>query len=147
MKMMRIVQRVLCGFYWVFLTVLLLVPNPASVVGLRRVPTFPWGDIGIHFTAFAILTLLVHASRWPRPVGWSVAVLLAYGVATETLQSFVPPRAVELKDYAENILGVLVGSAIYWGLLRIVDRALSKQKQAASKDLESQAIALDTAAQ
>lgn len=120
--MMRILRYLICAAYWVFLTVLLLVPDPAAVVGMKRVPVFPWGDIGIHFTAFTILTLLVHASRWPKRPGWIVVVLLAYGIATESLQYFVPPRAVELKDYTENIIGVLVGSGIVWAALQVRDR-------------------------
>ncbi len=119
---MRILRYLICAAYWVFLTVLLLVPDPAAVVGMKRVPVFPWGDIGIHFTAFTILTLLVHASRWPKRPGWIVVVLLAYGIATESLQYFVPPRAVELKDYTENIIGVLVGSGIVWAALQVRDR-------------------------
>ena len=120
--MMRILRYLICAAYWVFLTVLLLVPDPAAVVGMKRVPVFPWGDIGIHFTAFTILTLLVHASRWPKRPGWIVVVLLAYGIATESLQYFVPPRAVELKNYTENIIGVLVGSGIVWAALQVRDR-------------------------
>jgi len=120
---MRILRYLICAAYWIFLTVLLLVPNPAAVVGMKRVPVFPWGDIGIHFTAFSILTILVHATRWPKRPGWVVvAVLLAYGIATESLQYFVPPRAVELKDYTENIIGVLVASGIVWLALHFRER-------------------------
>ena len=112
---MRAIRLLICAGYWGLLTVFLLAPNPTAVVGLRRFPTFPWGDIGIHFTAFTILTLLVHGSRWPKGIGWPfLAVLVAYGITTESLQWFVPSRAVELLDYTENILGVAAGTGIYW---------------------------------
>jgi hypothetical protein len=107
---MRTIRLLICAGYWGLLTVLLLAPNPTAAVGLGRFSTLPWGDIGIHFTAFTILTLLVHGSRWPKGIGWSfLAVLVAYGITTESLQWFVPSRAVELLDYTENILGVAVG--------------------------------------
>ncbi|MCY2994376.1 MAG: VanZ family protein [Planctomycetota bacterium] len=112
---MRTIRLLICGGYGALLTVLLLAPNPAAVVGLRRVPVFPWGDIGIHFTAFTILTLLVYVAQWPKGIGWAAsAVLVAYGITTESLQWFVPSRAVELLDYTENILGVAAGTGIYW---------------------------------
>jgi VanZ family protein len=92
-----------------------LVPDPAAVVHLRRVPTLPWGDIGIHFMVFTTLTVLVHGTRWPKRIYWPVIVfLVVYGLTTESLQALVPPRKVELLDYTENILGVAAGTAIYW---------------------------------
>ncbi len=118
---MRAIRLMICVGYWGLLTVLLLAPNPAKVVGLRRVPVFPWGDIGIHFTAFTILTLLVCSARWPNGIGWPVlVVLLAYGVTAESLQWFVPSRAVELLDYTENVLGVAAGTGICWLAHRFV---------------------------
>jgi hypothetical protein len=120
---MRTIRLLICAGYWGLLTVLLLAPNPAAVVGLRRVPVFPWGDIGIHFTAFTIVTLLVYGVRWPKGIGWPVsAVLLAYGITTESLQWFVPSRAVELLDYTENILGVAAGTGIYWLAHRLIQQ-------------------------
>ena len=120
---MRKIRLLICAGYWGLLTVFLLAPNPIAVVGLRKVPVFPWGDIGIHFTAFTILTLLVHGSRWPKRTGWPfLAVLLAYGITTESLQWFVPSRAVELLDYTENILGVTAGTGIYWLTHRLIQR-------------------------
>jgi len=127
-----ILRLALCGLYWIALTVLLLVPNPAGVLGMRRISLFPWGDVGIHFTAFTILTLLVCAVRWPRPMGWPLFVLLAYAVATESLQAFVPPRTVELKDYAENLLGIAVGTGLYWCLRRITHRTGGAGEEPAS---------------
>jgi hypothetical protein len=120
---MHAIRLLICAGYCGLLTVLLLAPNPAAVVGLRRVPVFPWGDIGIHFTAFTVLTLLAYCTRWPKGIGWPVlAILLAYGIATESLQCFVGSRAVELLDYTENILGVTAGTGIYWLTHRLIQR-------------------------
>jgi VanZ family protein len=114
---MRLFRLLICVGYWGLLTVLLLTPYPAAVLGLRKLPTFPWGDIGTHFVAFTILTLVVLGSRWPKRLAWRlVLALLAYGLAAESLQAFVPPRAVEFLDYVENLLGVGVGTVIYWML-------------------------------
>jgi VanZ family protein len=100
-----------------------LTPNPGALLGLRRQPELPWGDVGIHFTAFMILSVLVHVANWPRPVGGRVLLaLMVYGIATDVLQSFVPSRAFEMSDCIENMLGVLAGTGAYWmvrWLLRI----------------------------
>ena len=140
----RTLRLVLCGFYWLALTVLLLVPDPAGVLRMRRIPVFPWGDVGIHFTAFTVLTLLVCAVRWPKPIGWLVFLLLAYAVATESLQALVPPRAVELKDYAENILGIAVGSGLYCCLRRAMHQAGARD--APPEGAKTPSLAADTAA-
>jgi len=123
---MALVRWSICIAYWCLLTVLLLARDPAALVGLDRVPVFPWGDLGIHFTAFAVLGLLVHVSRWPKGPGWTLLVLLAYAVATESLQALVPPRTVQLTDYAENVLGIAAGSAFYWTVWSVLRRRPSK---------------------
>jgi hypothetical protein len=109
-----------CFAYWILLTTLLLVPNPANLVGLHRVPIFPWGKFGIHLTAFTILSLLLHASRWPKRPWWPLlALLMLYGVTTETLQILVPPRTSRVMDGIENLLGILAGAGIYWLILQM----------------------------
>jgi hypothetical protein len=109
-----------CLCYWLFLTVLLLVPNPAALLGLHAVPIFPWGKFGIHLGFFTILGFLVNATRWPKRIGWSMLVfLIVYGITTESLQLFVPHRTARVMDAIENILGIVTGSAIYWLLLRL----------------------------
>lgn len=126
---MRTIGLLICAGYWVLLTVLLLVPDPTGAVGLDRAVVFPWGDFGIHFTAFTILTLLVHGSRWPKGIGCPIlAVLLAYGITTESLQWFVPSRVVQPLDYTENILGIVAGTGMYW-----LAHRLTEQRRAAKK--------------
>jgi glycopeptide antibiotics resistance protein len=118
---MRIVVLLACISYWLFLTVLLLVPNPAAVVGLQAVPIFPWGKFGVHLIAFTILGILANATRWPKRLWWPLIVfLMVYGITTESLQLFVPHRTARVMDGIENILGITAGSAIYWLLLRLM---------------------------
>ncbi len=115
MRMMRIL---LFAGYWAFLTVLLLAPYPAKIVGMTDVPQFPFGHIGIHFCAFSMLTLLAHSARWPARPGWLVIVLVIYGGATEIIQHFVPPRTMGFKDFVADACGVLVGTCVYWVIWR-----------------------------
>ncbi len=122
---MRIIAQLACYCYWIFLTVLLLVPDPAAMVGLERVPIFPWGKFGIHLIAFTILSVLVHASRWSKRLWWPLIVLLVvYGITTETLQLLVPHRTARVMDGVENILGIAAGAGIYWLGLRTLGRHL-----------------------
>lgn len=88
---MRLITFLACFGYWLLLTTLLLVPNPAAVVGLHAVPTFPWGKFGVHLIAFTNLGVLAHATRWPKRISWTMIVfLVVYGITTESLQLLVP---------------------------------------------------------
>jgi len=110
----RRLVRLVLGAYWGGLTLLLLAPNPLALFGLGHsglhVP-----NRGVHFSFFCVLGLLAMFAR-PRRLapGWTLAILLAYGLTVETLQVFVPPRTVEFLDYLENITGVLLGAALWW---------------------------------
>jgi hypothetical protein len=122
---MRIAVRLACIFYWLFLTVLLLVPNPAALVGLHAVPVFPWGKFGIHLSFFTVLGFLANATRWPKRLSRPLIVfLVVYGITTESLQLFVPHRTARVMGGFEDILGVALGSAIYWLVLRLVRPSL-----------------------
>ena len=119
--MVRIVTRFACYGYWLLLTVLLLVPNPAALLGIKAVPIFPWGKFGIHLGFFTVLGLLVNTTRWPKRPWWPLFVLLViYGVTTETLQLFVPHRTARVMDAIENILGIALGTGIYWIVVRLM---------------------------
>jgi VanZ family protein len=40
--------------------------------------------------------------------------MVIYGITTETLQLFVPHRTAQVIDGIENLLGIALGSGIYW---------------------------------
>jgi hypothetical protein len=124
---MRILPYV-CIAYWILLTVLLLVPYPAAPVGLHFVPIFPWGKFGVHTSFFTILGVLVNFSRWPKRSSWRLIVFMAiYGITTEFLQRFVPPRTSQVIDGFENLLGIAIGTAIYsWAWCRWKNRLSGK---------------------
>ena len=134
---MRIAVLLTFLCYWLFLTVLLLVPNPAELVGLDAVPIFPWGKFGIHLSFFLVLGFLGNATRWPKRPCWPlIAFLVVYGVTTESLQLLVPHRTARVMDGIENILGIAAGSAIYWLLLRLMQSNLAARlvRPAAEED-------------
>ena len=105
--------RLASAAYWALLTVLLLAPNPLALLGIHR-PPGPSGGRGVHFVCFTLLAVLVHAGRWPVRRRLLVGLLLVYAVVIEGLQWFVPARSVELLDVIENLLGLAVGTAIWW---------------------------------
>jgi hypothetical protein len=122
---MRIVVLLACICYWLFLTVLLLVPNPAALIGLHGVPIVLWGKFGIHLMFLTVLGLLANSTRWPKRPCWQMIVfLVVFGITTESLQLFVPHRTARVTDGIENILGIAAGSAIYWLLLRLMQPLL-----------------------
>ena len=88
---------------------LLLVPSPSDLLGIRGTT----GHRGVHFICFAALTILMLASRWPLKAPVLAAVLVGYALGTEALQWLVPQRIVETLDLLENLLGILVGAAVW----------------------------------
>lgn len=104
--------RAACLGAWGVVTALLLLPNPASMVGLRSVPFSGYSAIA-HFACFFLLATLTLASRLPVSRQATLGVLLAYGLAVELLQGFVPPRTVEFGDFVANTLGVAAGAMAY----------------------------------
>ncbi|MCE5267737.1 MAG: VanZ family protein [Planctomycetaceae bacterium] len=123
---MRIALFAVCFAYWLLLTALLLVSNPAGLVGLQSVPIFPWGKFGVHLIAFTGMGFLANAAQGAKRFCWPLFLaLVAYGVTTESLQVFVRHRSARVIDGIENILGIAVGSGLYWlavWLLRFVRR-------------------------
>jgi hypothetical protein len=114
---------ILCIAYWIFLTVLLIVSNPAAMVGMQSVPIFPWGKFGIHLSFFVVLGVLANFSGWPKRLSWPlVAFMAAYGIATELLQLLVPRRTGRMTDAIEDILGIVIGSGIYWLVWQVKGR-------------------------
>ena len=104
--------RLVCAVYCLFVTLLLVAPDPLTLLGIERLPT-PEGGRGVHFVVFALLAFVVHASRFPVHRGLTSALLVAYAILTELLQGFVPSRSVEFLDLLENLLGLGTGTAIW----------------------------------
>jgi VanZ family protein len=83
-----------------------------------------WTDKTDHFAAFAVFEILVvralHDTTRARP-GQSilrrqlpaVALSAMYGGVLELWQGIVPWRSMELMDWVADVLGALLGAAIY----------------------------------
>lgn len=109
--------RLAAVVYGAILTVFLLVPDPAALIGLER-PPVPSGGRGVHFVLFTMLAVLFSIAHWPLRRSALAAALGLYAVAIESLQAIVPLRTVELLDYAENLIGLGLGL----GLCRLLQR-------------------------
>ncbi len=105
--------RLAATVYGILLTVLLLVPDPGALLGLEE-PPGPPGGRGVHFVAFLVFGLLMLGARWPIRRETVLLTLIVYAVVVESLQGFVPDRTVELLDYAENLVGLALGTCIGW---------------------------------
>ena len=115
---MRLLWIMVAGLYWMLLTVMLLAPDPAALLdAFYPRAVVPLG-VGCHFLAFALLTALLLAACWPRLPAWTLLLLVAYAGLTEWLQQFFPPRQMEVRDYAEDVLGIVVAAFVYWLVLR-----------------------------
>ena len=111
--------RMVFVFYLVLLTALLLAPDPLALLGIKELPG-PDKGRGVHLCAFALLGLLALASRLPLGTRRLIAWLVVYALATETLQTLVKSRSVELLDYLENLAGLACSAAAWTLLARIV---------------------------
>ncbi len=105
--------RAACCAYWCLLSLLLLHPDPLSLIGMERLPGGTGGH-GTHFVFFVGLVFFTLASRLPVRRGLLAAILIGYALATEALQAFVPTRVVDPIDVAENVTGLIAGALIWW---------------------------------
>lgn len=104
--------RLACLAYCLVLTWLLLAPDPAALLGLPFLLGIG-GVIGVHFTAFAVLGILVAASWLPLRRVLLAGLLFLYAVGVEFLQFSSPPRSVEIRDLLQNLLGLSAGVALW----------------------------------
>jgi VanZ family protein len=97
--------------YVLFLTALLLTPNPNRVVGYGDdLPNWLAALLPIaHLLSFFLLTVLFLAARWPVPWWLWIAVLIGYGAATEGAQGLIPSRTPDWEDWFQDMAGVLLG--------------------------------------
>lgn len=86
-------------------------------------PTLP-ADLGggldkvAHFGAFAVLGLLLAraALAWRIPIGWPMALGIAYAATDEIHQHFVPGRYPDVADWVADALGVAAGCILLYRL-------------------------------
>lgn len=108
-------MRKLCASYWVLLTLVLLARNPLNWFSSPAVHRgYDQFEPAAHFVCFAVLGLLVFATRLPLGRAWLIVLLVGYSVATELLQDLVPGRTPELRDFVQDIAGLAAGAALYF---------------------------------
>ena len=115
--------RCICAAYWLLLTTLLLAP--LQLLGISRIPGQP-SDVNIHFLVFAVLGILVLASRLPLRRALLTGLLVGYAIASELLQSLVG-RDTASQDLLANLLGLAAGAALWWVVQKHVFKT-SKEK-------------------
>jgi len=99
----------MCLAYWLALTVGLLHPKGGTLPPLG----FGGDSFNVaHFVAFALLAVLVRASRLPwRGMSW-LAILFGYGVLTEVAQLAVPGRTGRVVDVLADVCGIAAGMIV-----------------------------------
>ena len=121
---MQGLRKVLCIAYLLYLTGLLLSPQPERLVG-GELPGFLHALMpAAHFLSFLVLAVLALSTRWPAP-RWAVLVLMAaYGGMTEILQGFVPFRTPDWMDWFQDLAGIGVGAGLCWTAAMIAGRRM-----------------------
>lgn len=114
---MLLLLRWITAFYWTALTLLLLVPDPGALLGLR-LPPGEGSSLAAHFACFTVLGALARSARLPgRPMVWAGA-LIGYAILVELAQALAPMRTVQCGDLVANLTGLACGALIGGAVLR-----------------------------
>lgn len=105
----RVLWRLLLAALLIVITWLALVPAPP------RTLTTGW-DKSNHALAFASLAFTAVWALWQQPRHWPrlVLALVAYGIAIEIAQSFLPPREADWHDVVADSMGIALGLLVAW---------------------------------
>lgn len=88
------------------------------VLSSRPLPpgTLPgqWDKVA-HFAAYLVLGVLISYAThsWKRSLLVAIGLGIAYGIADEIHQSFVPGRVPDVTDVVADALGVIAGVLLY----------------------------------
>jgi VanZ family protein len=128
-------RRIWIFVFWGFAciwTALLLVPDVASILFMP--PEIPEGiaqselpvDKIVHASGYFLLTALAIAAFGARDrgisLGWFFAGAALHGVATEVIQTFVPPREGDVLDWFADLTGTALAIATTLVLRRLARR-------------------------
>jgi VanZ family protein len=104
--------------FWLYLgAIFLLVVLPINSAGeLNDVTILSFrGDYFFHALMFVPWAFFRHSFRF-KGLSWLTSGLL-FAAGTEGLQYLLPYRAYNVNDLLANLLGVFLGSLVYWFLL------------------------------
>ena len=98
-------SKISAAFFFIFLIAIeYLALTPAQIKLIEN----SW-DKANHFIAFAALYATLHFGFSRLNLGAKVAILLAYGIQIEIVQSFVPGRYFSLLDIVADGIGIVFG--------------------------------------
>jgi VanZ family protein len=118
------VRWLITGAYFVFLTLLLVTPDPLGLFTFgERLPrpklASSINDKVAHAGTFAVLIgLIIWSMRGKRLIACFAAVAF-YGAATEVIQAFVPNRTADVLDWLADVAGAAVGLVLLWLIYRM----------------------------
>ncbi|MFN0198820.1 MAG: VanZ family protein [Planctomycetaceae bacterium] len=122
--MQRKWREILLGGYWLALFIATHIPVPQELGGMLEHNN----DKLLHMGVYTILAVCWanwrHAvGGWSRKKTWQGILLLGfYGIADELIQ--IPTgRSAELKDWLSDMIGIVLGFAIWWGYLNLFRRS------------------------
>jgi VanZ family protein len=133
-----LLMRLLFGGYFVYLTLLLLTPNPFRLVPSSSRITHllelisPWA----HSISFALLTVFALLAFRAFATSAIVLGLSAYATLTELLQRLIPFRTTEWHDWFQNLGGIVFGILMMW-MFTTIWRVLGKAREETSPEVAS----------
>jgi len=104
---MRRIFHILTWCYVIFLTLLLWLPDPQTVL-------YGWspdeGTAGYaHIVTFALLAFLIELDRQKKSRFFWTTLLIAYVFLTEIVQEILPIRQFNFADIIQNLAGLTLG--------------------------------------
>jgi len=103
---------------YVFTVLLAVISWLALSAAPPAIITTGW-DKANHALAFASLAFSAVWAFWQQPRQWPrlVAVLVAYGIGIEVVQSFLPPREADWHDVVADSVGIVLGLLAAWPMV------------------------------
>ncbi len=102
--------RILTTAYWVFLTLLLWLPDPRVLLWGWEPAEGPRGYA--HVITFSLLGLLVELGRRKKSFLFWAGILIGYTFLTEIVQEMLPIRSFDWGDVAQDLIGSFLGMGI-----------------------------------
>jgi VanZ family protein len=119
----QVLHWIVTLLWTIFLTILLLQPEAQPIIPTGIPPAPPSFERELFFSSLHFLFFGITALLWCISISnyfelpltlLSVALFIAsYGLVTEFAQMMIPGRGTQIWDMAANILGVMLGIAVY----------------------------------
>lgn len=105
----------------------------SSFPGVIAEPVFPFFDKVLHFSAYALMAILVvrcliHEKKAFSPAAIRLTAIVfssLFGLSDEIHQAFVPARDATIGDFAADLIGAVCGTVFY---MRVIADRISHKK-------------------